>query len=82
MSKKEKVTTLFIFANVDRAMEYYTRKEELGLTTEAECHELLMTMAREGKMDKVQQTHRTADQWLKDTRSKGFKIKDLRKKVE
>ena len=80
MDKKEKpVTYLFVFPNVDGAREFYLRKGELGLTTEKECHELLVQMAKEGKMLRVQSTTKTTDEFIAAFRRQGFKLLDARK---
>lgn len=73
------MATGFVFKNHDMAIEYMKRRDRLGLKTEKECHELLLRMTLEGKMEKVFSNKRTPDQWLTDQRKKGFKIEDHRR---
>jgi len=73
------MATGFVFKNYDMAIEYINRRNELGLKTDEECHDLLLAMAIEGKMSKVFSNKRTPDQWLADQRKKGFKIDDQRR---
>ncbi len=80
MAKEEKITTLFIFKNADIAMEYYKRKNILGLKTQAECEVLIFKMAKEGKVERIQQTKRSPDQIVSDYKKHGMKILDLRHK--
>ncbi len=72
------MATGFIFKDHDAAIEYYERKEAMDLKTEKECHELLLQMAREGKMKSIFSNNRTPDEWLADQRKAGFKIDDWR----
>lgn len=78
MVKKEKITTLWVFNDIDNAAEFYKRKRDLGLKTHAECEQLLKVMAKEGKMRSIQKTKRSPDQVIKDYRKQGFKISDQR----
>jgi len=73
------MATGFVFKNHNMAREYIKRRDELGLKTDKECHDLLLAMAIEGKMAKVFSNKRTPDQWLADQRKKGFKIDDQRR---
>lgn len=59
--------------SLDMAMIFYTLCEEFKLTTEKDRVALLNLMAKEKKLERVWETKRSKDQFIKDT-AKHFKI--------
>jgi len=78
MAKKEKVTTMFLFKTPEGAVEFYERRDRMGIRTPESAHRLLMQMAKEGKVDRVIQTSRTPEKIIEDYRQHGFNIIDHR----
>jgi len=76
------MTTGFQFKEHEYVAEFYRRRDEMGLTTEEECHNLLMTMAEEGKMSAVFDTKKTIQEWKDAKQKQGFKILDIKQEDE
>ena len=84
MDKKqsEKLTTLWMFKNADGVLEYYRRCKEQKIKTQVGREKLLIQLAKEGKLQSIQQTKRSTDQVITDYRKQGMNILDMRSKFQ
>lgn len=60
--------------DADAACLFFQLKQELHITTEEGCVQLLSAMAKEGRIERVTETGRSKERIIADLKAQGFNV--------